>query len=163
MDTTSTSSTINETSNLFHSIPIAKIPTDYKLEKFANYIADKLYETRHVNIIKKYGGRIKILSAIIKKLNKKTLIVCKNYSTSDQYSETFANSELCAITQLIKLKVNKIDLSKYELIIFIDIPNKSIDSKYIDGKNYIVLNTRFDEHGKIINADNFFIENFILK
>jgi len=134
------------------------IKDTFKIEEFTNKIITELYNKKHINITKAYGGRINILVSIIKKINIKVLFVCKNCSESDKYAEIFYNYQLCSVTQLIKIKTNKIVLSDYELVIFIDINESQINSDWVDKKLSIILNNKKSDCVEIINADEFFLK-----
>ena len=101
------------------------------------------------------------MRAIIKKLNNKILFVCKNCSECDKHKEIFYNYESCTVTQLIKLKMNKIPLSSYELIVFMDINNGEINLDWIDNKLSIILNHEFVDQTEFIDTDKFFSSNII--
>ena len=132
-----------------------------KIDDFANHVVSKIHDNKHIYLQKTHGGRINILSAIIKKLNNKILFVCKNCCECDKHTEIFYNYESCTVTQLIKLKMNKITLSSYEVIIFIDVNNAEINLDWIDNKLSIILNHEFVDRSEFIDADKFFSSNII--
>ena len=84
------------------------------------------------------------MSAIIKKLNKSTLIVCKSNSIVGECEKIFKKFKSCIVTNIIKLKVGKISLKEIELIIFIDIIDSAINLEWISDKLSIKINAPFD-------------------
>jgi hypothetical protein len=131
-----------------------------KLEEFSNIVYDKLQTNNSIQIIKSIGGRINILLSIIKKLNKSTLIVCKNNFIVREHEKIFKKCESCIVTNIIKLKVNKVNLTEIELIIFVDIIDSAIDLEWLVGKLSIKINAPFDIRpdniSNSIDANKFF-------
>lgn len=70
---------------------INELQNSSKLDDFTNFVVTTLYEKKHIAILKSYGGRIKILMSIIKKLNAKVLFVCNSYFESAEYTKIFYN------------------------------------------------------------------------
>lgn len=128
-----------------------------KIEEFSNFVVEEIYKLGNIYIKKSYGGRINIIKCIIKKLDLKTLFVCKNYNETAVYEDIFNNDENCKITHLIKLKINSIDLSQFSIIIFIDIIDK-INPSWIDKKVSIMINNSFEDNKNIIDGDKFFFK-----
>ena len=54
--------------------------------------------------------------------------------------------------------MNKIILSNYELVIFIDINESQINSVWVDKKMSILLNNKMSDCAETINADKFFLK-----
>lgn len=131
-----------------------------KLKEFSNMVHDKLKTNSSIQIIKSIGGRINILCDIINKLNKSTLIVCKNNSIVGECEKVFKEYKSCIVKNIIKLKVNKIKLTDIELIIFVDIIDSAINPEWIVDKLSIKINPpfdiRLDNIKNCIDANDFF-------